>query len=60
MIGASRYFAPRYFAARFWPKVGGLLRPLDVCVLTVRSLMATRTVRALTPRRTVRAHCETP
>lgn len=25
---ASRYFNPRYWAARYWPKVGGVIDPV--------------------------------
>lgn len=36
----SRYFNPRYWAARFWPKIGGILNAgdNDVDNLTIKSV----------------------
>jgi len=38
---ASRYFNPRYWATRYWPKIGGILGvgQTDVDSLTIKSVL---------------------
>lgn len=64
MIGALRYFASRFLAPRYWPKVGAGTVTLfdDTCDRTLgnltprrslATLTAVRTLGNLTPRRTL-------
>lgn len=59
MIGATRYYAARFFAARYWPKSGsGVVVVLDLCDTSTASLMPARATASLMPERTTSAYCE--
>ena len=59
MIGATRYYAARFFAARYWPKIGsGVVVVLNICDTSTASLNPVRTTASLMPVRSTSAYCE--
>lgn len=46
MIGAARYFAPRMFAPRYWPKLGAAVSAVVAAILRPYNHLAYRRRRA--------------